>query len=94
MSAVAALINAIGKLPINIGLEQGLSVMNFLLISFWSRVAKFFCSDQNVKADVCKIDKIIGFSPGPFQVMDQVSIWFMHSKCYCILSSDWVTICS
>ena len=77
MSAVAALINAMGKIPITVSLEQGLSVMNFMLISFWSRVAKFFCGDQNVKPDVCKIDKTIGFSPGPFQVMDQVSVWFI-----------------
>ena len=84
MSAVATLINAMGKLPINVGLEEGLSVMNFMLISFWSRVARFFCSDQNVKADVSKIDKIIGFSPGPFQVMDQVRIWFIYLKYHTI----------
>ena len=69
MVSVAALINAMGKLPI-VGLEQGLSVMNLIAISFWSRVARFLCSKSNVSAS--NIDKMIGFSPGPFQMIDQV----------------------
>ena len=89
VSSVAALINAMGKLPIA-GPQQGLSVMNFMLISFWSRVAKFYCSHKNVS--MSKTDKIIGFYPGPFQVMDQVSIWSLHYKCYTVVLSDWITV--
>ena len=71
---VAALINAMGKTPIVINFDQQLSVMNFMLISFWSCVAKlFFCGHENVR-DVHRIDQMIGFSPGPFQVMDEVNI--------------------
>ena len=44
LSSVAALLNAMGRMPVNVGHEQGLSVMNFILISFWSHIAKFFCS--------------------------------------------------
>lgn len=60
-----------GKLPVA-SLQRGLSVTNFILIRFWSHVAKFFSSHKNV--NVSEVDKMIGFSPGPFQVMDQVSI--------------------
>lgn len=71
MASVAALINGMGKVPIIGSLDQQLSVMNFMLISFWSHVAKLF---KNEKTDVSKVDKMVGFCPGPFQVMDQVSV--------------------
>lgn len=87
-SSVAALINAMGKLPIA-GPQQGLSVMNFMLISFWSRVAKFYCSHKNVS--MSKTDKMIGFYPGPFQVMDQVSIWSLHKLYCCVVRLDYRT---
>lgn len=80
MVSVAALINAMGKLPI-VGLEQGLSVMNLIAISFWSRIARFLCSKSNVSAS--NIDKMIGFSPGPFQMMDQV---ILHVLYYSIIT--------
>ena len=69
---MAALISAMGKMPINVGCEQ-LSVMNFLLIMFWSRVAKHFSNSEYSTKSVSQKDKIIGFSTGPFQAMDQVS---------------------
>jgi len=69
---VAALISAMGKIPVNFGCEQ-LSVINFLLIMFWSRVAKHFFNSEDSTKSVSEKDKIIGFSPGPFQAMDQVS---------------------
>ena len=79
-----------GKVPIA-GLEQGLSMMNLIVIRFWSRVAQFFCSKKNVS--VSKIDKMIGFSPGPFQMMDQVSrLSYVFNYCT-VLLLDWATIC-
>lgn len=73
---MAALINAMGKMPINVGCKQ-LSMMNLLLILFWSRVAKHFSSPEYLTKSIPEKDKMIGFSPGPFQAMDQVGLVYI-----------------